>query len=155
MTTLPSNPRYERKFVADGFTLPEVLALVRRHPAAFREVYPARSVNNLYLDSPEFSDYHDHVNGVAHRNKTRIRWYGAWSGRLDAPEGVVARANHPAVIGVRKAEGQFGAVKTAGIRSAAAAWTGTRSMMNSWSSKLFKPKAGGADNSTEKAAPRR
>jgi hypothetical protein len=85
MTTLPSNPRYERKFVTDRLALPEVLALVRRHPAAFRETYPARSVNNLYLDSPEFSDYHDHINGVAHRTKTRIRWYGAWAGRIDIP----------------------------------------------------------------------
>ncbi|MGO8925574.1 MAG: polyphosphate polymerase domain-containing protein [Limisphaerales bacterium] len=85
MTLLPSNPRYERKFVADGLALSDVLALVRRHPAGFRETYPARSVNNLYLDSPEFRDYHDHVNGVAHRTKTRLRWYGAWAGRIDIP----------------------------------------------------------------------
>ena len=44
-----------------------------------------RSVNNLYLDSPEFRDYHDHVNGVAHRTKTRLRWYGAWSGCIATP----------------------------------------------------------------------
>jgi hypothetical protein len=85
MSTLPSNPRYERKFVTDGLALSEVLALVRRHPAAFRETYPARNVNNLYLDSPEFRDYHDHVNGVARRTKTRVRWYGAWAGRIDTP----------------------------------------------------------------------
>ncbi len=85
MTTLPPNPRYERKFLTDGSALSEVLALVRRHPAAFRETYPARTVNNLYLDSPEFRDYHDHLNGVAHRTKTRLRWYGAWSGLVTAP----------------------------------------------------------------------
>jgi VTC domain len=85
MTTLPSNPRYERKFVTDSLGLPEVLALVRRHPAGFRETYPARCVNNLYLDSPELSDYHDHVNGVAHRTKTRIRWYGDGAGRIATP----------------------------------------------------------------------
>ena len=83
MTTLPPNPRYERKLVVDGLALSEVLGLVRRHPAAFREAYPPRSVNNLYLDSPELRDYHDHVNGIPHRTKTRIRWYGAWSGRID------------------------------------------------------------------------
>lgn len=85
MTTLPPNPRYERKFIADRLALAEVLALVKRHPAAFREAYPARNVNNLYLDSPDLRDYRDHVNGIAHRTKTRIRWYGAWSGRLDTP----------------------------------------------------------------------
>src|ERR1035437_4875471 len=85
MTTLPPNPRYQRKFIADRLALAEVLALVRRHPAAFRETYPARSLNTLYLDSPDLRDYRDHVNGIAHRAKTRIRWYGAWSGRIDTP----------------------------------------------------------------------
>jgi hypothetical protein len=85
MTTPPPNLRYERKFIADGLALAEVLALVKRHPAAFRETYPARNVNNLYLDSPDLRDYRDHVNGIAHRTKTRIRWYGAWAGCLDTP----------------------------------------------------------------------
>src|SRR5262249_32775722 len=70
------NPRYERKFIADGQSLADLLAIIRRHPAAFRQVYPARCVNNLYLDSPTLSDYYDHINGVANRIKTRVRWYG-------------------------------------------------------------------------------
>ena len=74
-TALP-NLRYERKFVAEGFSPAEVLARVRRHPCAFREVYPPRVVNNIYLDSPSRRDYHDHINGVANRTKTRVRWYG-------------------------------------------------------------------------------
>ncbi|HWQ92706.1 MAG TPA: VTC domain-containing protein, partial [Clostridia bacterium] len=74
-TALP-NLRYERKFVAEGFTAAEALARVRRHPWAFREVYPPRIVNNIYLDSPSRRNYHDHVNGTANRTKTRVRWYG-------------------------------------------------------------------------------
>lgn len=70
------NLRYEKKFVAEGSTLAEVLAKVRGHPAAFREVYAPRTVNNIYLDSPGRKDYHDHVNGAANRSKTRVRWYG-------------------------------------------------------------------------------
>ena len=85
MNLLPPHPRYERKFIADGLVVPEVLALVRRHPAAFRETYPARTVNTLYLDSADLRDYHDHVNGIANRTKTRIRWYGDWSGLIDTP----------------------------------------------------------------------
>lgn len=77
MKVPPANLRFERKFVATGSSLAEVLACVRRHPAAFRETYPERVVNNLYLDSPSRQDYHDHVNGIAHRTKTRVRWYGA------------------------------------------------------------------------------
>src|SRR5512138_3354854 len=74
-TALP-NLRYERKFVAEGFTIAEVLACVRRHTCAFREIYPPRVVNNIYLDSLSRRDYHDHINGVANRTKTRVRWYG-------------------------------------------------------------------------------
>lgn len=76
MIPLLQNPRYERKFVAQCLSLAEVLARVQRHPAAFWEVYPPRIVNNLYLDTPAHLDYHNHVNGVPHRTKTRVRWYG-------------------------------------------------------------------------------
>jgi len=85
MTPPLPNPRYERKFIADGFTLAEVLARVRRHPAAFREAYPPRVVNNIYLDSLTRRDYHDHVNGTANRTKTRVRWYGDRFEAADRP----------------------------------------------------------------------
>lgn len=77
--------RHERKLLPVGHGLPEVLALVRQHPAAFREVYPARWVNNLYLDSPGLQDYHDHVTGLPKRSKSRIRWYGAPRGAIPKP----------------------------------------------------------------------
>lgn len=79
------NPRYERKIIATGLSLPEVLALVSRHPAGFRQSYPARIVNNLYLDTPSLSAYRDHVNGSSCRVKTRIRWYGAPVAQIPAP----------------------------------------------------------------------
>lgn len=80
-----SQLRYERKFVASALSLQETLAVVRRHPAVFREVYPDRWVNNIYLDSIDLRDYHDHVNGVSRRSKTRVRWYGPWSGPPRTP----------------------------------------------------------------------
>ncbi|MBI4326349.1 MAG: polyphosphate polymerase domain-containing protein [Chloroflexi bacterium] len=76
MTSTLPNLRYEKKLLADGATLAEVLTSVRRHPSAFREVYPPRTVNNIYLDSPARRDYHEHINGTANRSKTRVRWYG-------------------------------------------------------------------------------
>lgn len=85
MTSSLTSTRYERKFVANGHNLAEVLALVRRHPAAFREVFPARIVNNIYLDSPDLRDYHDHVNGSANRLKTRVRWYGEPASHIEEP----------------------------------------------------------------------
>jgi hypothetical protein len=84
MPMLPS-ARYEQKFVVQGLVLAEVLALVRRHPAVFREAYPARFVNNIYLDSHGHSDYHDNIVGVANRSKTRVRWYGPPSGQIAKP----------------------------------------------------------------------
>ncbi|MCP5520842.1 MAG: polyphosphate polymerase domain-containing protein [Verrucomicrobiales bacterium] len=77
--------RYERKLLPGDRPLPEVLGIIRRHPAGFREVYPARWVNNLYLDSPALGDYHDHVTGLPERSKCRIRWYGSLHGSVEAP----------------------------------------------------------------------
>ncbi len=85
MTPLLPNARYEKKFVIHGRTVSEVRALIRAHPAAFREVYPARVVNNVYLDSPGLGDYYDHLNGASKRLKTRIRWYGETNGQIAAP----------------------------------------------------------------------
>ena len=95
-----SNPslRHERKFIANGLGLNDVLAFVKRHPSAFHEAYPARVVNNIYLDSPGRGDYHDHINGVGNRSKTRMRWYGEPCGVIERPmlerkikRGVVSR----------------------------------------------------------------
>ena len=42
------------------------------HP---RKMYADRQVHSIYLDSPEFNDYHDGVSGLSRRSKTRFRWY--------------------------------------------------------------------------------
>ena len=77
--------RYERKFLPGGLSLTEGLAVVRQHPALFREPYPERWVNNLYFDTPERRHYHDHVNGDANRTKVRVRWYGEPRGQAEKP----------------------------------------------------------------------
>ena len=82
---LPHTMRYERKFVVNGLPPVAVLAAVRRNPAVFREAYPPRAVNNVYLDTPGLRDYFEHVGGAADRTKTRIRWYGAASGSIERP----------------------------------------------------------------------
>jgi hypothetical protein len=84
MTPIP-NARYERKFVTDRLSLAEALSLVRRHHACFREAYPPRIVNNIYLDSPGLSDFQAHVTGAPNRKKTRVRWYGPPSGKGASP----------------------------------------------------------------------
>ncbi len=49
---LTESYRYERKFLVPGSHSPAIDAILRRHPALFREIYSHRPVNNIYLDSP-------------------------------------------------------------------------------------------------------
>jgi hypothetical protein len=77
--------RYERKFLVDELDPREVESVVRLHPALFREVYPPRWVDNIYLDSFDARNYRDNVDGLRDRVKVRIRWYGDLFGRIDRP----------------------------------------------------------------------
>jgi len=47
-----------------------------------RRTYVDRRVHSIYLDTPEFDDYHDGVSGLSRRCKTRIRWYGNDAARM-------------------------------------------------------------------------
>ncbi len=77
--------RFERKFLAEGLDYPEVEALVKWHPRMFREIYRPRWVNNIYLDTESLESFFDNVDGVGHRNKVRIRWYGDLFGHIEEP----------------------------------------------------------------------
>jgi hypothetical protein len=81
MTAIP-NARYERKFVPAVLSADAVLGAVRRNPALFREAFPPRTVNNVYLDTPGLTDYRQHVSGHSERIKTRVRWYGDLEGQV-------------------------------------------------------------------------
>ncbi len=77
--------RYERKLVSYTLGPREVEALIRLHPALFREIHRERSVNNIYFDTPFLDGYHDNVSGVPDRLKCRIRWYGKLFGPVERP----------------------------------------------------------------------
>ncbi|MDZ7342969.1 MAG: VTC domain-containing protein [candidate division KSB1 bacterium] len=77
--------RYERKFFISGLTRHEVLALIKSHPAIFSEIYHERFVNNIYFDSLSLKNYFATVDGVQHRTKCRIRWYGELLGYIEKP----------------------------------------------------------------------
>ncbi len=100
MTTEAEERRYERKYRVE---LPEpeaVEAVVRTHPAAFREIHARRHVNNLYFDTPGARFYADHVSGVGERLKVRVRWYG---GRRpgDGPARLELKAKEGAITSKR------------------------------------------------------
>ena len=82
---MPSNYRYERKFLVDQLDERQLEALVRLHPGLFYEPYPPRFINNIYFDTPDMQSYHDNVDGVSKRLKLRMRWYGRLLGSVAKP----------------------------------------------------------------------
>lgn len=77
--------RYERKYFLNGVSHREVKLLLDLHPKLFRESFPPRFVNNIYLDSLGLGCYHANLAGVSPRQKYRIRWYGALHQKSAAP----------------------------------------------------------------------
>jgi len=84
---LPVTPafRYERKFLPDRLSPSAAEASLKLHPALFARAFPERTVNNIYLDSPDLRHYLNHLNGAAERLKVRIRWYGTPLGGIPRP----------------------------------------------------------------------
>ncbi|MBN1445049.1 MAG: VTC domain-containing protein [Candidatus Omnitrophica bacterium] len=80
-----SDYRYERKYVVAKLTVPEVESLIKTHPACFYEIFHARVVSNIYLDSFGLKSYSDRVNGASSSTKVRIRWYENLFGYIAKP----------------------------------------------------------------------
>ncbi len=85
--TIANNFRYERKFqVLKNVSVKELVAITKGNSAFFKEVFHERQINNIYLDTDEYKFYFDNVDGVADRQKARIRWYGDTLGELEKPK---------------------------------------------------------------------
>lgn len=67
--------RYERKYVFKDVYHKDLISTLLTHPLLFNEIFHERTVNNIYLDTPDNSDYFNHVDGDPERKKIRIRWY--------------------------------------------------------------------------------
>ena len=81
----PESLRFERKYVVSEMTREQTEHVLCLHPALFSEIYHQRLVNNIYFDSPEYKNYFANVDGLQHRVKCRIRWYGDLFGKIDQP----------------------------------------------------------------------
>jgi SPX domain protein involved in polyphosphate accumulation len=77
--------RYERKFFIEDCSKAEVINSIKQHPAVFSDVFHSRQVNNIYFDSLGFKHYVANIEGVAEREKVRVRWYGARLGEIKNP----------------------------------------------------------------------
>src|SRR3989338_1378105 len=80
-----NNFRYERKFYIERLKKEDVEAMLKLHPAIFREIYHERTINNIYLDLFNLQNYFDNLNGIDRRLKVRIRWYGNLLGLIENP----------------------------------------------------------------------
>jgi len=76
--------RFERKMLAldDDYYLEN---LIKLHPMHFSEIFIKRSVNNIYLDTLDYKNFYDNIEGLAGRKKVRIRWYGNLFGKIENP----------------------------------------------------------------------
>lgn len=84
---ISNNFRYERKYIVPkSIPLEELIAIVKSNSAFFKEVFYERQVNNIYFDTNGYKFYFDNVDGVADRQKVRIRWYGDTLGAIQKPK---------------------------------------------------------------------
>ncbi len=78
--------RYEKKYKINHLSRAYVLQALKMHPAGFRQLYPDRTINNIYFDTPNLTTYHQNVAGIAERKKYRVRWYGADIAQIENPK---------------------------------------------------------------------
>ena len=62
--------------VCEERALPTVMAELFLHEACVSELFPARRVQSVYLDTHEERALADNLAGVTDREKLRLRWYG-------------------------------------------------------------------------------
>lgn len=68
--------RYERKYRIDKMQASAVKQTIKMMPHGFKKAYENRVVNNIYFDDPDYVKLRENRDGIANRNKLRVRWYG-------------------------------------------------------------------------------
>ena len=77
--------RYEKKFIIQDLEPSEIYHLIKHNSAMFSEIFYSRRINNIYFDSINFKNYHEHLNGISQRIKIRVRWFGKTFGLIENP----------------------------------------------------------------------
>lgn len=78
--------RFERKYRVDNLSMPHIKQIIKSHPASFYKLYPNRTVNNVYFDTPNMTCLNDNLMGINVRKKYRARWYGMDTQQITAPK---------------------------------------------------------------------
>lgn len=74
--------RYELKFKINSYSKAIFKKRIKLISANFNKAFPSRFINNIYLDSYNYINCIDNINGEQMRKKTRIRWYGNLFGKV-------------------------------------------------------------------------
>ena len=67
------NWRYERKFILKDYEYSKFSFFLKK--SNFLKQYEDRMVNTVYLDSIDFDNYTQNIEGHSRRIKYRVRWY--------------------------------------------------------------------------------
>jgi len=77
--------RFERKFFVSDASFSYVEQVIKSNSAGFLEIYSPRFINNVYFDTFDLKNYFNNIEGLACREKFRVRWYGDMEGKLVSP----------------------------------------------------------------------
>jgi hypothetical protein len=72
--------RFERKIIIDSHSYDDLIFMFKAR--GFSQLFPERTICNLYLDDLNNSAYFDNILGNSKRLKHRIRWYGSLFGTV-------------------------------------------------------------------------
>lgn len=67
--------RYEKKFTFSSLLYDEIKENLLQSSYLFKQAFPPRRNNTLYLDNNTFGNYRDNIAGLSNRSKGRLRWY--------------------------------------------------------------------------------
>jgi SPX domain protein involved in polyphosphate accumulation len=70
------SPRFEKKFFIENNLEMNCNLIIKKNSGLFRELYPPRTICNIYFDDHKRSLYWANVDGLSERLKVRVRWYG-------------------------------------------------------------------------------
>ena len=68
--------RYERKFIINNLSIPELENLLRLSPLKFKKNFFQRKVNSIYFDDYNSNSILENLDGNNFKTKFRLRWYG-------------------------------------------------------------------------------
>ncbi len=55
--------RFERKFIINNLTIPELENILRNSPLKFKKDYKKRKINSIYFDDSDLSSFFENIHG--------------------------------------------------------------------------------------------